>query len=84
MRPLEVLLTLINLATFLALAFPRLRTLRATRFIPFGALLAAAAQIVSEGARWQMAPAYAVSVLLLTLHEGSGSARLHLAHCRFR
>jgi hypothetical protein len=66
MRPLEVLLTLINLATFLALAIPRLRTSRATRFIPFGVLLAAA-HIVSEGARWQMAPAYAVSVLLLFL-----------------
>jgi predicted dienelactone hydrolase len=67
MRPLEVLLTLINLATLLALVVSRLRALRATRFIPFGALLAAAAQIVSEGARWQMAPAYAVSVLLLFL-----------------
>lgn len=65
MRPLEVLLTLINLATFFALAFPRLRAFRPVPFLPFAALLAASAQILLEGARWQMAPSYAASVLLL-------------------
>lgn len=65
MRPLEILLTLLNLATFLALAAPRQHALNAARFLPVAALLAAGAQILLEGARWQMAPAYAVSVLLL-------------------
>ena len=67
MRPLETLLTLVNLATFVALVFPRLRESRAIRFLALAALLASGAQILLEGARWQMAPAYAVSILLLLL-----------------
>ncbi len=65
MRPLEILLTLVSLATFVALAFPRLRESRAIRFLSLAAMLAPGAQILLEGARWQMAPAYAVSALLL-------------------
>lgn len=65
MRPLETLLTLVNLAAFLVLAFPRLRATRAAKLLPVTALLSAAAQILMEGARWQMAPAYAMCVLLL-------------------
>lgn len=65
MRPLEILLSLINLATFFALLVPRLRALQAVRYLPVAALVAAGAQVVLEGARWQMAPAYAVSVFLL-------------------
>jgi predicted dienelactone hydrolase len=65
MRPLEILLTLANLAAFLVLAFPRLRAVRAAQLLPFAALLSAGAQILTEGARWQMTPAYAMSVVLL-------------------
>ncbi len=65
MRPLEILLTLANLAAFLVLAFPRLRATRAAQLAPIAALLSAGAQILVEGARWQMTPAYAMSVLLL-------------------
>lgn len=65
MRPLEALLLLANLATFFSLAFPLLRAGRITRFLPFTALLATSAQMLLEGARWQMAPAYAVAVSLL-------------------
>ncbi len=39
--------------------------MNAARFLPVAALLAAGAQILLEGARWRMAPAYAVSVILL-------------------
>ena len=39
MRTLEALLLLANLATFIALAFPRLRAAFITRFLPFTALL---------------------------------------------
>lgn len=67
MRPLESLLLLANLATFFSLAFPRLRAGRITRFLPFIALLATSAQVLLEGARWQMAPAYAVAVSLLLI-----------------
>jgi len=65
MRPLEILLTVLNLAAFLALAVPRLRALSTARFLPVAALLAASAQILLEGGRWQMAPAYAMSGALL-------------------
>ncbi|NOT42388.1 MAG: carboxylic ester hydrolase [Alphaproteobacteria bacterium] len=67
MRPLEVLLTLVNLATFAALVFPRWRASRAARILPFTALLVVSAQILLEGARWQMVPAYALSVLFLLI-----------------
>lgn len=67
MRPLETLLTLVNLAGFFVLAFPRLRATRAAKLLPVAAFLSAAAQILLEGARWQMAPAYAMSLLLLVV-----------------
>lgn len=65
MRPIEILLTLVILAAFPALAFPRLRMVGAARFLHITAMLASGAQILLEDARWQMAPAYAVSMLLL-------------------
>jgi hypothetical protein len=67
MRPLEALLLLANLATFFSLVFPRLRAGRITGFLPITALLATSAQVLLEGARWQMAPAYAVAVSLLLI-----------------
>jgi predicted dienelactone hydrolase len=67
MRPLEALLLLIDLAAFLAFAVPRFRAVPPTRFLPTAALLAAGAQVLLEGARWQMAPAYAVSVSLFLI-----------------
>lgn len=67
MRTLESLLLLVNSATFIALAFPRLRAKRITRFLSFTALLATGAQVLLEGARWQMAPAYAVTVSFLLI-----------------
>ena len=66
MRPLETLLMLINLAAFLVLAVTRLRATRAIHLLPVAALLAAGAQILLEGARWQLAPAYAMSLSLLS------------------
>ena len=62
MRPLEAFLSLANVTTFIALAFPRPRAERIARFLPYITLLATGAQVLLEGARWQMAPAYAVSV----------------------
>lgn len=77
MRPLEALLLFVSLATLLALAVPSLRMARATRLLPFAVLLAAGAQVLLEGARWQMAPAsirrerVALSDDSVAQHEGS-------------
>ncbi len=65
MRPLEVLVTLLNLAAFAALASSRLRISLAARVLPVAGLLSVATHIQCEGARWQMVPAYAMSGILL-------------------
>ncbi len=64
MRPFEILLTLANLTTFVGLAVPRLRTTRALRYSAIAALPIAGAQVLAEGSRWQMLPAFALSGLL--------------------
>ena len=63
MRPLEILLLLANLLTFLVLAVPRLHALRWTRYSAPVALLIAGVQVLVEGPRWQMVPAYAMAGL---------------------
>ena len=45
MRPLEILLSLINVTAFFGLAFPRLRALRTAPLLPAAALLAAAQEL---------------------------------------
>lgn len=50
MRTLEILLTLLDLAAFLALAVPRLRALSAARFLAVAALFESGAQVLLEGA----------------------------------
>ena len=67
MRPFEALLLLANLATFFPLAFARLHGGRITCFLSFTAFLATSAQVLLEGARWQMVPAYAVAFSLLLI-----------------
>jgi len=63
MRPLEVLLSLANLLTFLALVVPRLRAVPWVRFAAPASVLFGVLQVVLEGPRWQMAPAYLLSAL---------------------
>ena len=65
MRPLETLLFLANLLTFLVLVIPRLRAARWMSYPAVIALLIAIVQVLAEGPRWQMVPAYALTVLLL-------------------
>jgi len=67
MRPIEFLLVLANLLTFFVLAVPRLRAARWMRYSALIALLIAGAQALIEGARWQMAPAYALAGLFFIL-----------------
>lgn len=65
MRPLEALLLLANVLSFLALAVPRLRAANWTGALPFIGLLVAALHLLLERYRWQMMPAYALTLVLL-------------------
>ena len=64
MRPIEALLLLANLLAFSGLLLPLPGGLRWIRHSAPVALLAAGAQILAEGPRWQMTPAYALAGLL--------------------
>lgn len=64
MRPAEALLWLANLVTLLMLAAPGLRNARWPRRIALLTLLIAALQAYIEGSRWQMFPAYGLSIAL--------------------
>jgi predicted dienelactone hydrolase len=63
MRPFELALMLAALAALLALVLP-LRIRHWTQHAALAALLAAAAQALVEGLRWQMVPAYTLVGLL--------------------
>ena len=65
MRPLELLLVLVNLLTFAVLAVPRLHAVRWTGYVAYIAVLIAIAQMIVEGPRWQMVPAYVLTALFL-------------------
>jgi predicted dienelactone hydrolase len=81
MRPIEILLSLANLLAFFVLAVPRLRAVPWLRHLAPIALPIAIAQVVVEGPRWQMVPAYALAVvffvvwLLRYITPTSGTAR---------
>ena len=64
MRLLETVLLLANGLTFFGLAIRRVRASRVLRFVAPIAVLVAGAQILIEGPRWQMMPAYALTGLL--------------------
>ena len=73
MRPLELSLVLVNLLTLVVLAVPQLHAVRWTGYVAFIAVLIAIAQIIVEGARWQMVPAYVLTGLffLVWLLQGT-------------
>ena len=73
MRPLELSLVLVNLLTLVVLAVPQLRAVRWTGYVAFIAVLIAIAQIIVEGPRWQMVPAYVLTGLffLVWLLQGT-------------
>jgi hypothetical protein len=63
MRSLEILLLVANVVAFIALVVPlpdRMRWMRHLALIPLPAM---AAQLLVEGGRWQMVPAYALALL---------------------
>ncbi len=65
MRPLEILLSVVNLLAFCRLFIPRFRALRWAVYLALVAALVAALQIIVEGPRWQMLPAYGLAAALL-------------------
>ncbi|MFN8439834.1 MAG: hypothetical protein U0175_03640 [Caldilineaceae bacterium] len=67
MRPLETLLIVVNVLTFIVLALPLPSSLHGMHYAALLALLIAAMQVLFEGARWQMFPAYGFTLLLFLL-----------------
>ena len=67
MRPLETLLSLANLLAFLVLAIPLPRVVPWMRHLAPIALAIAIAQVLVEGPRWQMVPAYALAGLFFLI-----------------
>jgi predicted dienelactone hydrolase len=80
MRPIEILLLLANLLTCFGLAVPLPLAVNWMRHLAPIALLIAGAQVLVEGPRWQMVPAYVLAGffflvwLLQNLAPGSGIA----------
>ena len=62
MRPFEALLLLADLFVFIAVAFPPFRGARWMRYFAVLPPLCAGAQVLVEGSRWQMIPAYMLSM----------------------
>ncbi len=64
MRPLEALLSIANLLALFSLAVPLPHAARWIRHSATVAFVMAAAQVLVEGPRWQMIPAYVLATLL--------------------
>ncbi|GHO99482.1 carboxylic ester hydrolase [Reticulibacter mediterranei] len=65
MRPIEILLTIADLLTFLVIIIPRLRAIRWMEGIALITCSLAIFQLLIEGPRWQLVPAYALAGLFL-------------------
>lgn len=80
MRPLELTLSIMNLCALVVLVVPRLRASHWLRPAAPAAPAVACAQVLIEGGRWQMVPAYVLAaafllVWLAGLHRWSRGAR---------
>ena len=67
MRPIEIMLLLTNLLTFIALAIPLPSAVSWMRHLAPITLLIAFAQLLVEGPRWQMVPAYVLAALFFVI-----------------
>jgi len=67
MRPIETLLLIANLLTFLVLAIPPLHSMFWTSYLAPIALLIAIAQVLVEETRWQMIPAYVLVIVFFLI-----------------
>lgn len=62
MRPLEYLLSFTLIIGYCYVFIPRIRSLRWVSYVLFGPIAATLVQLVFEGYRWQLVPAYAMSL----------------------
>jgi Platelet-activating factor acetylhydrolase, isoform II len=67
MRPGEILLVVANFLTFVVFAVPRIRAIRWTGYVVLITLALAVVQVLVEGPRWQMVPAYVLTGLFLVV-----------------
>ena len=67
MRLFEILLVMADILTFLVVAVPQLYTTRWKGGITLSTCSLAMIQILAEGARWQMVPAYVLAGLFLLM-----------------
>jgi predicted dienelactone hydrolase len=67
MRLLEIMVSLANLLTFCILAIPRLHAIHWTGYLALITALIAGLQMLVEGPRWQMAPAYALALIFFLI-----------------
>src|SRR5664279_254734 len=67
MRPGDTLLLLGNLLTFGALVLPRLRAVRWMGYSAPFVFLVAIAQVLIEGAIWEMVPAYTLTIVFVLI-----------------
>ena len=63
MRPFEILLAIANLLTFCVIALPQFRAQPWTGYLAPITLLIMAVHLLVEGPRWQMLPAYALTII---------------------
>ena len=67
MRLFEILLVVANFLACVVFAVPQLRAIRWTGYVVFIALALVVVQILVEGSRWQMVPAYVLTGLFLVV-----------------
>lgn len=67
MRPIETMLLLADLLTFISLAVPLPDAVSGMRHLAPITLLIAFAQLLAEGPRWQMVPAYVLTALFFLI-----------------
>lgn len=67
MRPIETMLLIANLLTFISLAIPLPGAVPWMRQLVPITLLIAFAQLLAEGPRWQMVPAYVLAALFFVI-----------------
>jgi len=67
MRFLEIVVATANALALVSLAIPPLRAIRGMGLLAIIAALAAVLQVLVEGPRWQMVPAYALTTVLLLI-----------------
>jgi len=67
MRPGEILLVVAIFLTFVVFAVPRIRAIRWTGYVVLITLALAVVQVLVEGTRWQMVPAYVLTGLFLVV-----------------